>query len=146
MLEVNYPTIEGIRPQDIILTLPEYVKYIFNFSLAIAGLVVFAVLIYGGFRYLTSAGSPAVQKDARSQIFAGFLGLIVLLSSYLILTTINPQLVFLSIPERVVFPSGPPIETRIEERETLLYTEIPIGGLIGDLLSSERVARIKNVT
>jgi hypothetical protein len=77
--------------------LPEYVRYVFNFVVALAGLIVFGVLVYGGVRYLTSVGSPTAQKDARDQIAAGFLGLAILLSSYLILTTINPQLVMLGL-------------------------------------------------
>jgi len=144
-LEVDYPTIEGTRPQDTSFTLPEYVKYIFNFSLAIAGLIAFAVLIYGGFGYLTSAGNPVKQKNARDRIFAAILGLIVLFCSYLILTTINPQLVFLSIPERVVLPQEPIIEPGVKEKEPLVYTEIPSGGLMGELLSDKRLESIKNV-
>ena len=32
-LEIDYPTIEGARPQNTSFSLPEYVKYLFNFSL-----------------------------------------------------------------------------------------------------------------
>ena len=95
-LEVTYPQIPGAeRPTTVKTPLPEYVKYIFNFSIMIAGFIAFIAVFYGGVRYLTSAGNPSIMGDAKSQIFAGFLGLIILLSSYLILTTINPQLVIL---------------------------------------------------
>jgi hypothetical protein len=43
-------------------TLPVLLKYIlaiFNFSLMVMGLVAFVALLYGGFRYLTSASNPA---------------------------------------------------------------------------------------
>ena len=52
--------------------------------------------VYGGFRYLTSAGNPSAMSDANSQIFAGLIGLIVILSSWLLLTTINPQLIVIN--------------------------------------------------
>jgi len=101
-LEIDYPVIPGaeVTLQTVEGTsLPEYVKYIFNFAIGIVGLLALGALIYGGMRYLTSAGNPAVLEDARSQIFAGVLGLIILLSSYLILTTINPQLVVFEFKE-----------------------------------------------
>ena len=92
-LEIEYPEIFGVRPETVKTGLPEYVKYIFNFAIWIIGLVAFGALIYGGIRYLTSVGNPAVQSDAKDQILAAFLGMIILFSSYFILTTINPQLV-----------------------------------------------------
>lgn len=100
-LEVQYPTVPGtVAPTTVEGTqLPEYVKYIFNFAIALAGLVAFGVLVWGGIRYLTSAGDPSKLSDTKDQIFAAFLGLIILLSSYLILTTINPQLVIFEIKE-----------------------------------------------
>ena len=76
--------------------LPDYVKYIFNFSIGIAGLIAFLMLVYGGFRYLTSAGNPSAMSDANSQIFASLIGLIVILGVWLLLTTINPQLIVLN--------------------------------------------------
>jgi len=99
-LEVGYPEVGGWRPETIQqAVLPQYIKYIFTFSIAIAGLVAFGALIYGGFRYITSAGAPTAQTEAKDQIFAGLIGLVILLSSYLILTTVNPQLVLLKAPK-----------------------------------------------
>ena len=68
------------------------------------GLVSFS-LVFGGIGYLTSAGSPIKQKESRNWISAGILGLIILLSSYVILNTINPELIILSLPvlEKISF-------------------------------------------
>jgi len=99
-LEIQYPEVGEWRPETVEqAVLPQYIKYIFNFAVAIAGLVAFGALIYGGFRYITSVGAPTAQIEAKDQIFAGIIGLVILLSSYLILTTINPQLVLLKSPE-----------------------------------------------
>lgn len=144
-LEVDYPEVGGIRPQDTTFSLPEYAKYLFNFSLALAGLIAFFVLIYAGYRYMTSAGNPSSQKDAKDRISAAFLGLIILASSYLILTTINPELIFLQVPERVVFQQELLLESEIEVKP-LPFTEIPIGGLIEELFSQERLERIQDVS
>ncbi|MBZ9569547.1 hypothetical protein KJA16_01325 [Patescibacteria group bacterium] len=91
-LEVPIPGLETTT----LPVLPDYIGAIYNFALMIIGLVCFGALIYGGIRYLTSAGKPAAMSDAKDQIFSALLGLIILFSSYLILTTINPELVILS--------------------------------------------------
>ena len=91
-LEIKYPEIFGEPPVSTDTSIPDYVKYIFRFSVIIAGLVAFGALIYGGFSYLTSTGSPAKIADAKDRILSAFLGLIILLCSYLILYTINPLL------------------------------------------------------
>lgn len=92
-LELDYPNIPGAGTLTDTTSLPDYVKYIFNFSLIVAGLVAFGALVYGGLRYLTSAGNASAMSDAKSQIFSGLLGLTILLSSYIILRTINIELV-----------------------------------------------------
>jgi len=98
-VEIEYPPIQDIKIETITVPLGEYVKYIFYFAIAISGLLAFGALIYGGVRYLTSAGNPAAMADAKDQVFAGILGLVILLSSYLILNTVNPQLVILKAPD-----------------------------------------------
>lgn len=104
-LEIEYPTVPGVEtPVTTKTALPEYLRYIFTFAIIIAGLLAFGAMIYGGIRYLTSAGDPAKMKDAMAQVTAGILGLIILLSSYLILNTINPQL---------VLPKKPPIQPAV---------------------------------
>ena len=100
-LEIVYPQIpNAVRPTTVKTLLQDYIKYIFNFAIIISGIIAFVSLIYGGVRYLASAGNPSTMGDARGQMFAGILGLIILLLSYIMLTTINPQLVIMapSIP------------------------------------------------
>ncbi|MFH1036794.1 MAG: hypothetical protein V1756_01855 [Patescibacteria group bacterium] len=100
-LEVDYPKVPGL---DIIPTtvgqsdnLGFYAKYIFNFGIGIVGLVGFGVLLAGGIKYLTSAANPTAIKSAKDQMRSSFLGILLLLFSYLILTTINPQLVMFDV-------------------------------------------------
>lgn len=109
-LEVIYPTIPGvgITPQTVEGTsLPDYVKYIFNFAIWIVGFLAFVVLILGGVRYLTSAGNPATMDDSKKQMFAGILGMILLFSSYMILTTINPELVVFDVQDLTAITATP---------------------------------------
>ncbi len=92
-LEVDYPEVKGDRPEEVTTLIPDYVKYIFNFAIWISGFIALVVLIYAGFIYFTSTGNPEKIKDAKDRILYAFLGLVILFGSYLLLTSINPDLV-----------------------------------------------------
>jgi len=97
-LEVEYPDIQGVKPETIETPITDYVKYIFNFAIAFVGLIALGVLIWSGFEYYTSAGKTEIMATAKKRIQAAFLGIVILLLSYLILITINPQLTIFNLP------------------------------------------------
>ena len=98
-IEVNYPSLPGVSPITEKSKIPDYIKYVFHFGMMIAGLVVLFVMITAGIQYVTSAGNPEKLNDAKKRIIGGILGLIILLSSYLILWNINPELIKLKEPD-----------------------------------------------
>ncbi len=89
-------------------TLPDLIKYLYEWGIFLGGLVAFIALIIAGFQYLTSVGDPARMKDAMDRIKSAFLGLILLLGSWLILNTISPQ-----------FTSFPPLEFKPPSEEAI---------------------------
>lgn len=89
--EIKYPKI-GTREITATTSLGEYIGYIFSLGIIIGVLIAIGILIYGGFLFLSSTGKPEQLKEAKDRIFAAFLGLAILLGSYLILATVNPQL------------------------------------------------------
>lgn len=91
-LEIDYPEIGGLKPTTTETLLPDYIKYIFNLSLLIIGIIVFISLLFGGFLYLTSFGNPTNLSNAKDRMFGAIIGLVLLLTSWLILNAINPQL------------------------------------------------------
>ena len=95
-LEVEYPEIEGEKIGTS-TTISEYTVYIFKLSLIIAAIAAFAVFTYGGIRYLLSLNNPEAMKDARIWISSGIIGLFIILASYLVLTTINPETISLEV-------------------------------------------------
>lgn len=106
-LEIKYPGANFETLQKDLL--PHYIKYILNFIIGLAGFAAFISLVVAGIRYLTSTGIPAQLESAKKQILSAFLGILILLASYLILTAINPQLVVLKLPgvERFPLPPAP---------------------------------------
>lgn len=65
---------------------------IFTWAVSIGGLLALGMIIYSGILYILSAGKTSLRKDALEHIVDAVVGLIILLSSYLILNTINPAI------------------------------------------------------
>ena len=109
-LEVRYPNVPSadLIPQETTTPVPEYVQYIYYFLLGLSGIIALGVLIYAGFQYFTSAGNPEKINEAKSRITAALLGLLILIGSYLILYSINPNLVSFNLPRlRPIIPKLP---------------------------------------
>jgi hypothetical protein len=75
-----------------------FIANFYQYSLYIAGILAFGIIVYGGIRYMTSAGNPSAASDAKEWIEAALLGLLLLAGAYFILAVINPQLLNLNLP------------------------------------------------
>ncbi len=67
-------------------------SYIINFFLGLVGAIAVLMLIWGGFRYLTSSGKSDATKDAKNTIIYAIVGIIIILLSYAIVTTVTTSL------------------------------------------------------
>jgi len=101
-LSLKYPKIFNIGPEGGIL---EYVRYLYFLGLAFIGAAALFALIYGGVMYITSDVITS-KEEAKKWMLGAVTGLLLGFLSYLILFTINPDLVKweLNIPET---PAGP---------------------------------------
>ena len=139
-LEIIYPRIPGaLAPQDFLNTaLPEdvlslYAKYLVNLSIWTGGILALAGLIYGGILYLISTGKPDRMILAKNQISAAFFGLLILLSSYLILETLSPQFINLKIPtlQQIQIPVKPDVPLpEITAINSSIDVEMPFARII----------------
>ncbi|SNQ61216.1 pilin [Candidatus Methanoperedens nitratireducens] len=84
--------IPGVNADAGLLT---YLSGLYNFLISVVGILAMAVIIYGGMRYLTSAGNPSSVEEAKDAITSAVTGLILALVSWLILSTINPDILVL---------------------------------------------------
>ncbi|MEK7138656.1 MAG: pilin [Patescibacteria group bacterium] len=71
----------------------QLISIIFTWSLSVLGIVVFVMIFYAGFKWFTAAGNTARVNEAKSQITNAITGAIILLAAYIILYTLNPDLV-----------------------------------------------------
>lgn len=73
----------------------ELIKWLYSVLLIVSVGAVFAVIIYGGLEYMTSAGNSQKMKSGLNRIKDATIGVLLIAISYLTLLTINPQLLFL---------------------------------------------------
>jgi hypothetical protein len=77
-------------------TLPQYIRTIVRIAIGVIGVLAVVMIVVAGVQYM---GSDMIteKESARSRLMGAVLGLILALSSVLLLRTINPQLTNLSI-------------------------------------------------
>jgi hypothetical protein len=86
----------GTRTVYAVKDLPCFIIGIYKYFAGIAGVLSAVMIMYGGYKYVISFGSPARFTDAQDTIVSAMVGLALTLGSYIILYTINPALVDLS--------------------------------------------------
>lgn len=80
------------------VTISSYLIGIYNFLLSIVGIVAVMMLILGGMRYISAAGNSAAIGEAKSMIEGAISGLLLALLSWLIVSTINPDILYVKQP------------------------------------------------
>lgn len=125
---------------------------LYTYIISIAGVIALAALIIGGILYLTSAGEPEKLNKAKKQILAAFIGIIILFSSYLILRTINPDLVSFEMPvlEDIVFHplDIPTPETKVPQlldKAKEMAEQIKENIIPGIELSSQKIKELTDI-
>lgn len=112
-LSINIPTIkpfttEGLEKPDAegnvyIPYIGQYAAGVYKYLLLIAGIIAAVRIIAAGFNYIAAGGSSQKIEEAKSGIGHALIGLVLVLGSYLLLYTINPDLVqFKSLKIKVV--------------------------------------------
>ncbi len=94
----------------------DLISYVYGWGIGIGGLLTFTMFLVAGIEWMISGGNPNRQAKAKARITSTLLGLSLLLSSWLILNTINPQLTVLS-------PLPPLWSDEMYEDEDILYDD-----------------------
>ncbi len=97
-LNLTYPEFGGINlneDQD----LNQMIAWGYYFIVGISGFSAFFMLVWGGFDWISSGLNPDRIGEAKDKINSAVIGLIIILSAYLILRIINPDLTTLELPD-----------------------------------------------
>src|SRR3989338_3472668 len=73
-------------------TIAKYIKAIYQYGIAVVGILAAIVLMFGGLLWLTAGGNTGQVSEAKEWVKASLTGLILALSSYIILYVVNPDL------------------------------------------------------
>lgn len=96
-LETGLPNIPGSQ-LPVGQELPSYINYLFIFGLGLITVLALGRMMYGGIQYILAVGNVAKVEEAKETVTQALIGLGLLLISYLLLRTINPDLVNLKNP------------------------------------------------
>jgi len=70
----------------------ETIAEIINVALSLLGIVAVVIILIGGFKWMTSGGDETKVGDARKFIFAGVIGLAIIMSSWALATFVLSKL------------------------------------------------------
>jgi len=73
--------------------LDEYMAWMYKFALALAGFLAVMMITIGGVEYIASGANEKYKSEATGRITNALWGLVLAFAAYLILYTINPDLV-----------------------------------------------------
>ncbi len=72
----------GGQPKEAFATPRGIISYLLPFLFTLAGLILFVMIIWGGFEMLTGAADPKSQEAGKQRITAGVIGFIIIFAAY----------------------------------------------------------------
>ncbi|HVZ10898.1 MAG TPA: pilin [Candidatus Paceibacterota bacterium] len=82
-----------LRTEGLPTDLGAMIEWIFSWSLRIVGIVIFLRFFYAGFIWFTARGNAARTGEAKAMMINALYGVVILFAAYIILYSINPDLV-----------------------------------------------------
>jgi len=76
-----------------------YISALYQYLIAISGILAGIMIVWAGVKWLMSAGNAEMISDAKHKIGGAIIGIVLVVISYVLLQTINPALVTLKLPD-----------------------------------------------
>jgi hypothetical protein len=130
-LEVPIGSLSSIPMGNSTEPIAVYIKTIYNFAVGAVGIVAAVVLMIGGVTWITAGGNASTVGEAKSMIGAALTGMVLVLTSYLLLDQVNPSLVNLSQDIATITP--PPTTTTAAAPSNCVWTELSINQYCKDV-------------
>ncbi|MCX6766969.1 MAG: lytic transglycosylase domain-containing protein [Candidatus Moranbacteria bacterium] len=128
----NQEKIPGAQPTDQFI---QYLKDVINFGFAVIGILALFMLVIGAYQYLMAAGSGNAA-DAKETIISALLGLVLGLTAWIILNTINPDLVKMNPITQIQGAGGNVSYSGVGTATNTKYGTVAVSGTI-----KERIAQ-----
>lgn len=92
-LEAKYPPVPGLPRITNNSELGDYIGYFFGLGMMAAGILAVISFAIGAIQLIMAASSPEMEKDGKDRMKGSLLGLVLTVSAFLILRTINPSFI-----------------------------------------------------
>ena len=79
-------------------SLPDFVRKLYTFSIGLIAVAAVLMIMIAGLKWIFAAGDPGKITAAKGDVIAAIVAVLLSLSSYVILNTINPRLTNISLP------------------------------------------------
>lgn len=112
--------------------IPSYIAALYRYGLGVGVTLAMVMVVVGGFQYMVARGNPSAIGAARGRITNAVLGLLLLLGSFTLLQTVNPDLVTM---RNIIVPEIRTVETisnRCEDFNREEYIVTPTNGRCGE--------------
>jgi len=121
--QVPIPGYNFIQSKTDTTNIAELIRAIYNYGIGIIGILAAVVLMVGGVLWIVAGGNTTQIGEAKAWIGAALTGLVLALTSYLILSTVNPALVNLQITNiqsvtEAIIGSCQPVESACIDNST----------------------------
>src|SRR3990167_7030811 len=88
-VKINGQTITGPLDKSVNWTLGEVINRVLLVVVPLAGIILFFILVWGGYDFMLSGGNPEKVKKGKLKITTGLVGFILLVTSYLAVKLIS---------------------------------------------------------
>lgn len=128
--QITIPGSEFVAGQPVAVqgtTIGEWVSAVYVFLSGSMGIIAAMMVMWGGIKWLTAGGNTAKVGDAKETIYSALIALLLTLGAYILLNSINPQLVRIRDLTDLVDPIG-----RIEQLSEALLPKRVSEALFGN--------------
>lgn len=113
---IQIPVIAGATASD-------FVIYFFNLAIVMGTIAATVMIIIAGIDYVNSRGDPSKIEGAKKKIQDTLLGTAILLASFMILNTINPELAIIKIGDLSKEPKSSQTYEALKSTGVYLYKD-----------------------
>lgn len=89
----------AIGNKQTVLDLGDYIAAVYTYAVSVAGIFAIIMMMIGGFQWMTARDNPQIAQDAKERISNALIGLAITLFAFLVLNTVNPDIVLLRLPK-----------------------------------------------
>lgn len=89
----------SIGNKETVLDLGDYIAAVYTYAVSVAGIFAIVMMMIGGFQWMTARDNPQIAQDAKERISNALIGLAITLFAFIVLNTVNPDIVLLRLPK-----------------------------------------------